>query len=98
MSLGNNRDYKTNSDRVTRHLKLHVELLAEFKKQGFSDAEADTKAYNLVIHPVRTLTEIAKDAIRGGVTERMFVDLTRTELQKHARKAYRAAKAEVVAK
>lgn len=98
--LGMNRDYKSNSDRVTRNLKLADRLAADYEKtDGLSHAAALDKATNLVLYPVRTLKPLAAEAITIGMKERSFVEgIAYPELHKAARKAYRAAKAEAEGK
>jgi hypothetical protein len=44
MSLGNNRDYKTNANRVTRNLRAHTLLTARHRQSGLGLAEASRAA------------------------------------------------------
>lgn len=46
MSLGNNRDYKTNRNRVDRNMRIHKLMMdALVTVDGFSREEADSLAY-----------------------------------------------------
>jgi hypothetical protein len=47
MSLGNNRDYKTNARRVTTNLKRHYELMTYFETNyKITREEASKKAFD----------------------------------------------------
>jgi hypothetical protein len=97
--LGNNRDYKSNADRVTRNLKLTATLAAEYEKEGLSHDAAVEKAANFVLYPIRTLKPLASGFYRAGIGERQFVEsIPYPEFHKAARKAYRAIKAEAEGK
>lgn len=45
MSLGNNRDYKTNTDRVNRNMRIHKVIMTNAIEQGMDKDAADNFAY-----------------------------------------------------
>jgi len=46
MSMGNNRDYKSNSKRVFRNLFIHKAMMDKLVADGMEREAADTSAYN----------------------------------------------------
>lgn len=92
MSLGNNRDYKTNARRVNTNLATHAELLSRFVEDGMSREEADKKAFHLVMNPTRAYSDDALAAVKAGVKEKDFLADVPEGLRKGARLAYRMAK------
>lgn len=49
MSLGNNRDYKTNAQRVNKNLARHRQLWSYLVSIGLPTAEASTLALTLIL-------------------------------------------------
>ena len=97
MGLGTNRDYKTTDRYVCRNLRLLAELTRRFESEGLNPEDAEHKAFDLIVHPVKIFTARATVAISAGVKEREFIAANALcpELERAARKAYRAAKKEV---
>jgi hypothetical protein len=90
----------TKSDRrIHRNLKLLYDLTVLFENTGLDKLEAEKKAGDWVLFPIRTFKPLAAEFLERGEKEKDFIaHLTAIspELESAARKAFRAAKQEIV--
>jgi hypothetical protein len=59
MSLGNNRDYKTNDHRVRTNLAKHLESMTRLVAEGMNEEAASKETLKQVLHPEKKTTKAA---------------------------------------